>query len=79
MYSCRVTVGSSRQEIPFDLGCAQFDIRQYSTPVILRERMLPDGFGPVSPYFTVGGVIDDLSEPQLTSCGTKMHLQMIDH
>lgn len=79
MYSCRVMVGSTRQEIPCDLGCALFDTRQHSIPVILRERMLPGGFGPVSHYFTVGGVIDDLSERQLTSCGTDVHLNSIDN
>ncbi|VDP59412.1 unnamed protein product [Schistosoma mattheei] len=41
--------------------------------------MLPDGFNPVSPSFTVGDVTTGLSGPQPTSCRTEMFSQLIDH
>ncbi|VDO50981.1 unnamed protein product [Schistosoma margrebowiei] len=48
-------VGGSQQET-LDLGFVLFDIRQQGVPVILRELMLPDGFDPMSPIFTVRDV-----------------------
>ncbi|VDP27935.1 unnamed protein product [Schistosoma mattheei] len=41
--------------------------RQQGVPVILRELMLPYGFGPVSPSFTVRDVIIGPSWPRPTS------------
>ncbi|VDP42089.1 unnamed protein product [Schistosoma mattheei] len=44
----QMVVGGSQQEI-LNLGFVLLGTRQQSAPVILRELMLPDGFGPVSP------------------------------
>ncbi|VDO85709.1 unnamed protein product [Schistosoma curassoni] len=38
--------------------------------------MLPNGFDPVSPSFTVRDVITKLSGPRLTSCSTEIYLQV---
>ncbi|VDP26443.1 unnamed protein product [Schistosoma curassoni] len=64
-------VGGSRQET-LDPGFVLFGTRQQGVPVILRELVLPDGFDPMSPSFTVRGVTTELSEPQPTSCRTEM-------
>ncbi|VDP31131.1 unnamed protein product [Schistosoma mattheei] len=47
-----MVVGGSQQEI-LDLGFVLLGTRQKSVPVILREQVLPDGFDPVSPSFTL--------------------------
>ncbi|VDP55461.1 unnamed protein product [Schistosoma mattheei] len=39
-----------------DPGFVLLGTRQQSVPVILKELVLPDGFDPVSPSFTVRGV-----------------------
>ncbi|VDP17770.1 unnamed protein product [Schistosoma margrebowiei] len=48
-------VGDSQQET-MDLGLVLFDTRQQGKLVILGEHMLPDGFEPMSPNFTVRDV-----------------------
>ncbi|VDO60411.1 unnamed protein product [Schistosoma curassoni] len=44
---------------------------QQGVPVMLRELVLPGGFDPVSPSFTIRDVTTELSEPRLTSCRTE--------
>ncbi|VDO59674.1 unnamed protein product [Schistosoma curassoni] len=56
----QMVVGGSRQET-LDPGFVLLDTRQQSVPVILRELMLPGGFDPVSPSFTVRDVTSELS------------------
>ncbi|VDO91719.1 unnamed protein product [Schistosoma margrebowiei] len=46
--------------------------RQQDVPVILKELVLPDGFDPVSPNFTVRDVTTELFGPRPTSCRTEM-------
>ncbi|VDP31507.1 unnamed protein product [Schistosoma margrebowiei] len=48
-------VGGSRQET-LNRGFVLLGTRQQGVPVILRELVLPGGFDPVSPGFTVRGV-----------------------
>ncbi|VDP19370.1 unnamed protein product [Schistosoma margrebowiei] len=48
----KMVVGGSRQET-LDLGFVLLGTRQQGVPVILRETVLPDGFDPVSPSFTI--------------------------
>ncbi|VDP18201.1 unnamed protein product [Schistosoma margrebowiei] len=60
-------VGGSQQET-VDSGFIRLDTRQQSVPVILRELVLPGGFNPVSPSFTVRDVTIELSGSRLTSC-----------
>ncbi|VDP46785.1 unnamed protein product [Schistosoma margrebowiei] len=50
-----MVVGGSQQET-MDPGFAPFGTRLQSVLVILRVLMLPDGFDPVSPGFTVRDV-----------------------
>ncbi|VDP69487.1 unnamed protein product [Schistosoma mattheei] len=38
----------------------------------MRELVLPDGFDPVSPIFTVRDDTTELSGSRLTSCRTEM-------
>ncbi|VDP17520.1 unnamed protein product [Schistosoma margrebowiei] len=38
----------------------------------MRELVLPGGFDPVSPSFTVRDVTTELSGPRPTSCRTEM-------
>ncbi|VDP45232.1 unnamed protein product [Schistosoma margrebowiei] len=57
-----MVVGGSRQEI-LDKGCVLLGTRQQGLPVILRELVLPGGFDPASPNFTVRDVTTELSEP----------------
>ncbi|VDO54932.1 unnamed protein product [Schistosoma margrebowiei] len=38
----------------------------------MRELVLPGGFDPVSPSFTVRDIITELSKLRLTSCRTEM-------
>ncbi|VDP75315.1 unnamed protein product [Schistosoma mattheei] len=55
-----------------ELGFVLLDIHQQSVLVILRELMVSDGFGPVSPRFTVREVTTELFGPQPTSYMTEM-------
>ncbi|VDP28170.1 unnamed protein product [Schistosoma mattheei] len=55
-------VGGSRQET-LDPGFVLLGTRQQSVPVIFKELVLPDGFDPVSPSFTVRDVTTELSGP----------------
>ncbi|VDO48367.1 unnamed protein product [Schistosoma margrebowiei] len=55
-----------------DQGFMLLDTRQQGVPVILRELVLPGGFDPISPSFTVGYVITWLSGSRPTSCWTEM-------
>ncbi|VDO99069.1 unnamed protein product [Schistosoma curassoni] len=64
-------VGSSQQET-LEPGFVLLGTRQQCVPVILRELMLPDGFDPVPPSFTVRDVTTGLSGPRSTSCRTEM-------
>ncbi|VDO58804.1 unnamed protein product [Schistosoma margrebowiei] len=66
-----MVVGGSRQET-MDPGFVLLRTRQQGVPVILRELVLPGGFDPVSPSFTVRDVITKLSGPRPTSCRTEM-------
>ncbi|VDP25085.1 unnamed protein product [Schistosoma curassoni] len=66
-----MVVGGSRQET-LDPGFVLLGIRQCDVPVILRELVLPSGFNPMSPSFTVRDVTTELSGPRLTSCRTEM-------
>ncbi|VDO88004.1 unnamed protein product [Schistosoma margrebowiei] len=50
-----MAVEGSQQEIA-DLEFVLLGTHQQGLPVILRELMLPDGFDPVSPDFTVRDV-----------------------
>ncbi|VDO76616.1 unnamed protein product [Schistosoma margrebowiei] len=56
-------VGGSRQET-LDLGFVLLGTRQQDVPVISRELVLPGGFDPVSPSFTVRDVTIELSGSQ---------------
>ncbi|VDP81215.1 unnamed protein product, partial [Schistosoma curassoni] len=55
-----IVVGGSRQET-LDPGSVLLGTRQQGVPVILRELVLPGGFDPVSPSFTVSDVTIELS------------------
>ncbi|VDP25497.1 unnamed protein product [Schistosoma curassoni] len=55
-----------------DPGFVLLGTRQQGVPVILRELVLPGGFNPVSPCFTVRDVTTKLSGSRLTSCRTEM-------
>ncbi|VDO60787.1 unnamed protein product [Schistosoma margrebowiei] len=55
-----------------DTGFVLLGTRQQGVPVILTELVLPGGFDPMSPNFTVRDVSTERSEPQLTSCRTEM-------
>ncbi|VDP68363.1 unnamed protein product [Schistosoma mattheei] len=57
-----MVVGSSQQET-LESGFVLLGTRQQGVPVILRELMLPDGFEPLSPSFTVRDVTTGLSGP----------------
>ncbi|VDP63775.1 unnamed protein product [Schistosoma mattheei] len=46
-----------------DPGFVVFSTHQQGVSVILREWVLPDGFDPVSPSFTVRDVSTGLSGP----------------
>ncbi|VDP72771.1 unnamed protein product [Schistosoma mattheei] len=56
-------VEGSQQET-LDPNFVLFDTRQQSVPVILRELVLPDGFDPVSPSFTIKDVTTGLYGPR---------------
>ncbi|VDP35627.1 unnamed protein product [Schistosoma curassoni] len=66
-----MVVGGSQRET-LDPGFVLLGTRQQGVPVILRELVLPGGFGLMSPSFTVRDVTTELSEPRLTSCRTEM-------
>ncbi|VDP32832.1 unnamed protein product [Schistosoma margrebowiei] len=66
-----MVVGGSRQET-LNPGFVLLGARQQGVPVILRKLMLPVGFNPVSPSFTVRDVTTELSGPQSTSCRIEM-------
>ncbi|VDP62689.1 unnamed protein product [Schistosoma curassoni] len=66
-----MVVGGSRQET-LDPSFVLLGTRQQGVPVILRELVLPAGFGPVSPSFSVRDVTSELSWPRPTSCRTEM-------
>ncbi|VDP82631.1 unnamed protein product [Schistosoma curassoni] len=51
-----MVVGGSQQET-LDLGFVLLDICQQDIPVIMRELVLPGGFDPLSPSFTVRDVL----------------------
>ncbi|VDP33402.1 unnamed protein product [Schistosoma curassoni] len=61
----------SRQET-LDSGFVLLGTRQQSVRVILKKLVLPGGFDPVSPSFTVKDVTTELSGPRPTSCRTEM-------
>ncbi|VDO73512.1 unnamed protein product [Schistosoma margrebowiei] len=67
-----MVVGGSRQRNPDDPDFVLLGTRQQGVSIILRELVLPDGFDPVSPSFTVRDVTTELSGPQPTSCRTEM-------
>ncbi|VDO58394.1 unnamed protein product [Schistosoma margrebowiei] len=66
-----MVVGGSRQET-LDPGFVLLGTRQQGALVTMRELMLSDGLGPVSPSFTVRDVTTELSGSRLTSCRTEM-------
>ncbi|VDP80087.1 unnamed protein product [Schistosoma curassoni] len=49
--------------------------RQQGVPVSLRGLVLPDGFDPVSPSFTVRDITTELSGPRPASCRFEMQSQ----
>ncbi|VDP58115.1 unnamed protein product [Schistosoma mattheei] len=53
-------------------GFVLLGTRQQGIPLILRELVLPGGFDPVSPSFTVRDVTTELSGPRMMSCRTEM-------
>ncbi|VDP29839.1 unnamed protein product [Schistosoma curassoni] len=57
-----MVVGGSLQET-LDLGFVLLGTHQQGVTLILRELVLPGGFDPVSPSFTVGDVTTELSKP----------------
>ncbi|VDP81116.1 unnamed protein product, partial [Schistosoma curassoni] len=57
-----MVIGGGRQEI-LDAGFVLLGTRQQGVPVILRELVLPGGFDPVSPGFTVRDVTTEPSGP----------------
>ncbi|VDP63551.1 unnamed protein product [Schistosoma curassoni] len=59
-----MVVESSRLET-LDPGFVLYGTRQQGVPAILRESVLPDGFDPMSPNFTVRDVTTELSGPRL--------------
>ncbi|VDP29286.1 unnamed protein product [Schistosoma margrebowiei] len=66
-----MVVEGSRQET-LDPSFVLPGTRQQGVLVILRELVLPGGFGSVSPSFTVRDVTNELSGPRPTSCRTEM-------
>ncbi|VDP76472.1 unnamed protein product [Schistosoma mattheei] len=66
-----MVVGDSQQET-LNPGFVLLGTRQQGVPVILRELVLPGGFDPMSPSFTVKDVTSELSGPRLTFCRTEI-------
>ncbi|VDP33147.1 unnamed protein product [Schistosoma curassoni] len=60
-------------------GFVLFGTRQQGVPVVMRELMLPDEFGPMSPSFTVRDVFTELFGPRLTCPRAETYLQLIGH
>ncbi|VDO81879.1 unnamed protein product [Schistosoma mattheei] len=73
-----MVVRGSRQET-LDPVFVLLGTRQQGVPVILRGLVLPDGFDPVSPSFTVRDVTTELFGPRPTSCRIEMLSQLIVH
>ncbi|VDO60791.1 unnamed protein product [Schistosoma margrebowiei] len=65
-----MVVGGSQQET-LDPSFVLLGTCQQVVLVILRELVLPDGFDPVSPSFTVRDVTTGLSGLRPTSCKTE--------
>ncbi|VDP69187.1 unnamed protein product [Schistosoma mattheei] len=57
-----MVVGGSQQET-LDSDFVLFGTRQQGVPVMLMKLVLPDGFDPVLPSFTVRDVTIELSGP----------------
>ncbi|VDO63825.1 unnamed protein product [Schistosoma margrebowiei] len=57
-----MVVEGSRQET-LELCFVLLGTRRQGVPVILRELVLPEGFDPVSPSFTIRDVTTELSGP----------------
>ncbi|VDP38405.1 unnamed protein product [Schistosoma curassoni] len=72
-----MVVGGSQQKTLYP-DFVLFGTRQQGEPVISRGLVLPDGFDPVSPSFTVRDVTTGLSGPRSTFCRTEMNSQLID-
>ncbi|VDP24326.1 unnamed protein product [Schistosoma margrebowiei] len=66
-----MVVGGSRQET-LGPGFVLIGTPQQGVLVILRELVLPNGFHPASPSFTVRDVTIELSWPRSTFCRTEM-------
>ncbi|VDP60506.1 unnamed protein product [Schistosoma mattheei] len=66
-----MVVGGSQQET-VNLGFVLLGTRQQGVRVILRELVLPNGFDPESPSFTVRDITTGLSRPRPTSYRTGM-------
>ncbi|VDO52536.1 unnamed protein product [Schistosoma margrebowiei] len=66
-----MVVGGSQQET-LDSDFVLLDTCQQGVPVTLKELVLPGGFDPMSPSFTVRDVTTEQSETRLTSCKTEM-------
>ncbi|VDP30743.1 unnamed protein product, partial [Schistosoma curassoni] len=58
-----IVVGGSRQKTP-NPGFVLLGTRQQGVPIILRGPVLPGGFDPTSPSFTVRDVTTELSGPR---------------
>ncbi|VDO66436.1 unnamed protein product [Schistosoma margrebowiei] len=71
-----MVIGGSRHEA---IGFVLFGTRQQGVPVVMRELMLPDEFGPMSPSFTVRDVFTEIFEPEITCSGAETYLQLIGH
>ncbi|VDP37485.1 unnamed protein product [Schistosoma mattheei] len=65
-------VVESSQQKTLNPSFVQINTHQQGVPVILRDLVLPDGFNPVSPSFTVTDVTTELSRLQQNSCRTEM-------
>ncbi|VDP24747.1 unnamed protein product [Schistosoma margrebowiei] len=65
-YLYTVVVRGSQQEI-LEIDFVLLGTRQQGISIILKELMLPNGFDPVSPSFTVRDVTTELFSPRLTS------------
>ncbi|VDP25628.1 unnamed protein product [Schistosoma margrebowiei] len=66
-----MVVGGSRQET-LDPGFMLLGTRQQGVSVISRGLVLPNGFYPLPPSFTVRDVTTELSGTRPTSCRTEM-------
>ncbi|VDP26632.1 unnamed protein product [Schistosoma mattheei] len=65
-----VVVGSQQETL--DPSFVLPRTREHGVPVTFRGLVLPDGFDPVSPSFTVRDVTNELSGTRPTSCRTEM-------